>query len=31
MKIAGFDMFLEVHEDMPTAIASFQANKIASQ
>ena len=31
MKIAGFDMFLEVHEDMPTAIASFQASKIASQ
>jgi anti-anti-sigma factor len=31
MKIAGFDMFLEVHEDMPTAIASFQANKIPSQ
>jgi anti-anti-sigma factor len=30
MKIAGFDMFLEVHEDMPTAIASFQANKIPS-
>ena len=31
MKIAGFDMFLEVHEDMQTAIASFQANKIPSQ
>ncbi len=31
MKIAGFDMFLEVHEDMPTAIASFQTNKIRSQ
>ena len=31
MKIAGFDLFLEVHEDMPTAIASFQANKIPSQ
>ena len=31
MKIAGFDMFLEVHEDMQTAIASFQANKIPLQ
>jgi hypothetical protein len=31
MKIAGFDMFLEVHEDMQAAIASFQANKIPSQ
>jgi len=26
MKIAGFDMFLEVHEDMQAAIASFQAS-----
>jgi anti-anti-sigma factor len=25
MKIAGFDMFLEVHEDLQAAIASFQA------
>ena len=31
MKIAGFDMFLEVHEDMQAAIASFQANEIASR
>lgn len=30
MKIAGFDMFLEVHEDMPAAIASFQAGEMAS-
>jgi len=26
MKIAGFDMFLEIHEDMRAAIASFQAS-----
>jgi anti-anti-sigma factor len=31
MKIAGFDMFLEVHEDMQAAIASFQASQIPSQ
>jgi len=30
MKIAGFDMFLEVHEDMPAAIASFKASELAS-
>jgi len=31
LKIAGFDMFLEVHEDMQAAIASFQASGITSQ
>ena len=31
LKIAGFDMFLEVHEDVQTAIASFQASGIPSQ
>jgi anti-anti-sigma factor len=31
LKIAGFDMFLEVHEDMQTAIASFQASGIPSR
>jgi anti-anti-sigma factor len=30
MKIVGFDMFLEVHEDMPAAIASFKAGELAS-
>jgi anti-anti-sigma factor len=31
LKIAGFDMFLEFHEDMQTAIASFQVSEIPSQ
>ena len=31
LKIAGFDMFLEVHEDMQTAIVSFQASGIPSR
>lgn len=30
MKIAGFDMFLEVHEDMQAAIDSFKANAMSS-
>jgi len=30
MKIAGFDMFLEVHEDLQAALASFQASEMAS-
>jgi anti-anti-sigma factor len=30
MKIAGFDMFLEVYEDVQAAVASFQATEIAS-
>ena len=30
MKIAGFDMFLEVHEDLQSAIASFKTSELAS-
>ncbi|MGD0879735.1 MAG: STAS domain-containing protein [Anaerolineales bacterium] len=31
LKIAGFNMLLEVHEDMQTAITSFQASGIPSR
>jgi len=30
LKIAGLDMFLEIYEDMQTAIASFKANEMVS-